>query len=334
MISELRKDLVSGDWVTIATGRINRPKSLFLKQKKEISDIKRCPFENPQKSGNYPPILTFYKNALEKPNDWLIQVIPNKYPAFGVGTCSDEKQEGPYKRLEGYGFHEVIIYRHHTKDPSKFDQKTTSYMFLAFIKRYQALKNQNCLKYISIFHNHRKEAGASIAHPHSQLIAIPVIPPDIYRSLQGSTDYYRANKKCVHCVMINWELKEKKRLIFENKNYICFAPYASKTSFEMRIFPKKHESHFEETSRENLDDLTQIFNTSLKKLSNFLKNPPYNFFIHTAPIINKHLYNHYHWHIEILPKTAIWAGFEISTGIEISTVLPEQAAKYLKAIKP
>lgn len=334
LISELRQDIVSGDWVVIAARRGKRPHFSAKKSKGESQPKKDCPFENPQKSGNKKPLLIFYRDRmfeLGKSKEWSLQVITNKYPALGYGICDVEHKEGPYHWLEGYGFHEIFIYRHHDKDPAKFSLKETTQMFLAFLKRYQILKNEGCVEYISIFHNHKREAGASISHPHSQLIAIPVIPPDVSRSLNGSKNYYHRHKKCVHCVMIDWELKSKKRLIFENKNFVAFCPYASKTSFEMRIFPKEHNSNFEKSSEAYLYDAAQAFNIALKKLSLALNDPPYNFFIHTAPTKDSH-YGHYHWHIEIVPKTSIWAGFEIGTGIEISTVPPEEAAKCLKKI--
>lgn len=332
LVSELRQDLVSGDWVVVASRRGKRPHQ-EKKPRDENQPKKTCPFENPQKSGNGSPLLIFYKKNLSpKTKDWTIQVIPNKYPAFGYGVCNIEHKEGPYNWLEGYGFHEIFIYRDHIKSPALFNLKETAQMFSAFIKRYLALKNEGCVKYISIFYNHKREAGATISHPHSQLIAIPVIPPDIQKSINGSRDFYQRNKKCVHCEMIDWEIKTKKRLIYENKNFVAFCPYASRSSFETRIFPKNHESNFEKQSESDLYDLAEVFKLTMKKIYGVLNNPPYNFFIHTAPTSNGH-YSHYHWHIEIIPKTSIWAGFEIGTGIEISTISPEEAAEELRKVK-
>lgn len=330
LVSELRQDLVSGDWVVVASRRGKRPHPIKQKVRNENQPKKNCPFENPQKNGNDSPLLIFYKNDfLPKVKDWTIQVIPNKYPAFGYGVCNIEHKEGPYNWLEGYGFHEVFIYRDHIKNPALFNSKEITQMFSAFIKRYLALKNEGCVEYISIFHNHKREAGASISHPHSQLIAIPVIPPDVQKSINGSRDFFQRNKKCVHCAIMDWEIKSGKRLVYENKNFVAFCPYASRTSFETRIFPKNHESCFEKQSESDLNDLSEIFNATMKKIYGALNNPPYNFFIHTAPVSNGH-YSHYHWHIEILPKTSIWAGFEIGTGIEISTISPEEAAEELR----
>lgn len=318
-ISELRQDLVSGDWVVIATGRAKKPHLYASKIKLFSQPKKTCPFEDPEKSGN----KIIFKSL-------SVVVIENKYPAFGYGRCSLSHREGPFSWLEGYGFHEVFIYKDHKKSPAEFNQKETAQMFLAFLKRYLVLKDDACVEYISIFHNHGFQAGASASHPHSQLIAIPVIPPDVGRSLVGSEKFYHKNKKCVHCLMIEWERKSKKRIIFENKNFISFCPYVSRTAFEIRLFPKIHESNFENNSESLIYDLAEAFNASLKKLFRALNNPPYNFFIHTAPPIAGGDFDHYHWHIEIIPKTAIWAGFEIGTGIEISTITPESAAKFLR----
>jgi len=178
-------------------------------------------------------------------------------------------------------------------------------------------------------HNYGKEAGASIYHPHSQIFGISIIPPDVQSSLDGSRRYYHKEGKCVHCVMIEYELKDKSRLIFENEHFIAFCPFASRVNYEVRIFPKFHSPNFEKINENQEKQLAEIFRICLNKIYEKLNNPAYNFFIHTAPTTTEHI-EHYHWHIEILPRISKWAGFEIGTGIEIITVAPEEAAKQLK----
>lgn len=310
-ISELRQDLVSGDWILIATLRGRRPHDFFKKTKKSFIQPKRtCPFENLS-------------------NDF-VYVIPNKYPAVGKGICSLMKKEGPYQWTDGYGFHEIIITRDHLKHLALFKKEKVEQILRAYQTRYNILKEEECVEYILIFHNHGKGAGASISHPHSQLITLPVIPPDIGRSLKGSLEYFNKNKQCVHCVMIEWEKKSKKRIVFENRDFLAFAPFTSKTAFEIRIFPKKHQPRFETMTYAERLAAAEVLQNSLFKLYKALGNPDYNFFIHTAPSDSISQFEHYHWHIEILPKTAIWAGFEIGTGIEISTLAPESAAQFLR----
>ena len=185
------------------------------------------------------------------------------------------------------------------------------------------------MKYISIFHNHGREAGASLAHPHSQLIAIPILPSDIRRSLSGSNVFYRKHEKCVHCAMLDWERKDEKRIVFQNKDFIAICPFVSRDAYEVRIFPQRHSAYFEETTDEGLALLTEVFQEALKRLYEKLDNPAYNFYLHTAPVDGGE-YPQYHWHFEIIPKTETSAGFEFGTGVEISTVEPEKAAKILR----
>jgi UDPglucose--hexose-1-phosphate uridylyltransferase len=329
-VSELRQDLVSGDWVVIATGRAKRPHEFLKRRHKSFVQPKlRCPFEHILKDA----LLIFSKDKNHSVDDWFLQVVPNKYPAFGKGICAIFYKNGPYQWTEGVGFHEVVITRDHERSLALMSDKEAELVLRAYQDRYMVMKDDDCVKYISIFHNHGQGAGATISHPHSQIIAIPVIPPDVDRSLKGSAKYFHNHKACVHCVMLKYEQRDKRRIIYENEGFIVLAPFASKTAFEMRIFPRRHFSHFESTPPKSILLLSNALRVTLAKLYNGLRNPDYNFFIHTAPASAGKEYDHYHWHLEILPKTSIWAGFEIGTGIEISSIAPESAAEFLRKIK-
>jgi UDPglucose--hexose-1-phosphate uridylyltransferase len=329
-ISELRKDLVSNDWVVIATGRAKRPHE-FLKQKRERFNQPKstCPFER-----IIPDVISLYAlDGRERRSNWWVEAIPNKYPAFGAGICGTMHKIGPFSWKEGVGFHEVIVTRDHNRSIGEMSDNEVELVVRAYQDRYLALKDADCIKYISIFHNHGRRAGATLSHPHSQLIAIPVIPQDFSKSFGGSHAFYRGHKTCVHCRELSYELKIKDRVIYENDSFMVTAPFASKTAFEMRVYPKRHSSHFE-----NLDSSSRLLfanalRVALSKLHRGLRNPDYNFFLHTAPTDDSESVHYYHWHFEILPKTTIWAGFEIGTGIEISTIAPEVAAKFLRKIK-
>jgi UDPglucose--hexose-1-phosphate uridylyltransferase len=185
------------------------------------------------------------------------------------------------------------------------------------------------VKYISIFKNYGRSAGASIVHPHNQIVAMPVIDPDVARSIHGSAKYYQSHKECVHCNMLQWELEEKVRTVYENKEFVVVCPFVSRVSFEVRIYPKQHLSYFERITPEQKLRLGEAVKTALGKVKYNLDDPDYNMFLHTAPCDGQ-LYDHYHWHLEIFPKTSIWAGLELSTGMEVCTVLPEEAAGLLR----
>ena len=329
-ISELRQDIVSKDWVVIATGRAKRPQEFLHRQKILFRQPKQtCPFETTALDTLF--LASIDGNHAAK--NWWVQVRSNKYPAFGKGTCAVVGHTGPYEWSEGVGFHEVVFTRDHLRSIALMSDQETELILAAYLNRYRALKDDNCVEYISIFHNHGRLSGASIAHPHSQIIAIPVVPPDVARSIEGSRIYFQKHNTCVHCMIVEYELGQKVRVIYENKRFIALAPYASKTAFEMRIFPKYHSSHFEAIEDNDRVLLANALRVSLAKLYHGLDKPDLNFFLHTAPIKDAHQFDHYHWHFEILPKTGIWAGFEISTGIDITSITPEAAAQFLRNIK-
>jgi len=329
--SELRQDIVSGDWVAIATARAKRPHAFVENKKPEFRQPKAvCPFEKLHPGA----LLAYDRDGSAASGDtWWVQVIPNKYPAFGTGECAVFHRAGPYQWTPGAGFHEVVVTRDHGRSIGAMNHEEARQIVRAYQERAAAMGKDPCVKFISIFHNHGRAAGASLSHPHSQMIALPVIPPDIARSLRGSAEYFRAHNVCVHCAMVSFERKAGIRIIYENDHCVVLAPYASKTAFEMRIFPKVHRARFEEAVAEEYSAFAGALRITLAKLSKGLSSPDYNFFIHTAPVASADTYSHYHWHLEIVPKTAIWAGFEIATGIEISTIAPESAATFLRNIR-
>ncbi len=328
MKSELRQDLVSGDWVLISPGRGKRPSQFKDTIRRVRSPKKTCIFEDPSKAGGGMVILSMPNNK-----NWRLQAVPNKYPAVtseGVWE-THEGRRGPFFVLPGYGHHELVITRDHDNNFPKLIRKDATLLFQAFMERYKSMAADSNMSYISIFHNWGPKAGASVYHPHYQILGIPVIPPDIERSLNGSLNYAKKNKDvCVHCTQIEWEKKQGKRVLFENKDAISFAPFVSKEPFEMRVFPKKHRPYFEKTKESELKGIVEILHKTLQRLEKRLGNPDYNFFIHTAPVRNRQEHDHYHWHIEIFPRTNISAGFELGTTIEINPLDPDEAIKYLR----
>ena len=240
------------------------------------------------------------------------------------------QEEGPYFWMDGIGYHEVIVTRDHTAHIGQMDPRMVAEVIDAYQTRYLELMNsKKSIRYIEIFDNHGKEAGASISHPHSQLAAIPVISPYLTQELVGAELYYESNKQCVYCTMLQWEQEDRKRLIFENDHFVVFCPFASRTAFECWIMPKMHKPYFERITEEEKVHAGQALHQAISKIERALGGPAYNFYLHTSPCDGKD-YPHYHWHIEVLPKTSVWAGFELSTGIEVSTIQPEIAAEYLR----
>ncbi|MEW5907818.1 MAG: DUF4921 family protein [Patescibacteria group bacterium] len=334
-IEEIRKDLVSREWILVSSIRGRGKKPNFLSKKKKVpkKDTKKnCPFEDPQKSGNPKPIIWFAKKEAKSFNDWFIQVIPNKYPMLlKSDICPTISHYGPYEKIEAVGFHEVIIMRDHNKPIERMSLEEIILILKAYRQRYKMLEKNKCVEYVLIFHNQGESAGATIEHPHSQLVAMPIIPPDVSRSINGGINFYKKNKKCVHCTMIDYERKEGKRIVAKNPYFITICPYTSRVSYETRIFPIEHSSDFEEISDKELVYLAHSLKDALHRISKALKNPDYNFFIHTASAKVKDI-PYYHWHIEILPRTYKWAGVELGTGVEVVVVPPEEAAGHLRSV--
>ncbi len=320
--SELRFDLVSRDWVVIATGRAKKPE-MFKKERRIKVEIpkKKCPFCN---------LETQEKPLLICPNT---VVIPNKFPAFlplPQGAKWEKRIEDElYQTMNAVGVCELVVTRDHEKSLALLPLENVKEVIDCYQERYLELKKLPFVNYISIFHNHGVEAGASQPHPHSQIITTPLIDIDLQKALINSKKYFKKNKKCLYCQMNDWERKTKRRIVFENKDFLVICPFASKAAFEMIISPKKHLSYFEQITEKEKWQLAEAFKFSLNKLYKSLNDPAYNFYLKTAPCDGKD-YSFYHWHFTILPKTGTLAGFEIGTRMEISTITPEEAAAYLR----
>jgi len=324
-ISEFRQDPISGDWILLAS---SRGVGLKFEGRTKVKLLKnKCPFENPAKFNNAPPVLVYQNND---GSDWFLQIIPNKYPAIEPLNHNPVYPDGLFKTQAGVGFHEIVIFRDHNRHLAQFTKEEIKRILLAFQERYISLAKEKRVKYISIFHNHGKEAGSTVPHPHSQILALPIVPPDVSHSINGLQRYFQKHKKCAHCQALDQELKEKKRVIYENEEMVIITPFASRAEFEVRIFPKKHSAYFEKIEEEELTYLADALKFAFSKIYKKLKDPAFNFFIHTAPTIKNQNYNHYHWHIEILPKFDIIGGFELGTGMDIVTIAPEKAAEILK----
>jgi len=331
--SELRLDLVSKDWVVIATGRARRPET-FKKEKrvKETTPKKRCPFCKIEELKNFSLAFANGKKIPDPavPKNWTTIVIPNKFPAFFPFPKLGRRIEGNlYQTMNAVGFHEIVVTKDHEKSMGQFKIEQVKAVIDAYHERYLELMEKPFVNYVSIFHNHGAEAGASISHPHSQIITTPLIDVDLSRALSNSKKYYKKHRKCIYCQMGKWERKTKKRIVFENKDFIVLCPFASKVAFEVIISPKEHSAYFEKITEKEKWALAEAFKMALGKLYKALNDPAYNFYLHTAPCDGKS-HDSYHWHFTILPKTATWAGFEIGTQMEISTIEPERAAEYLR----
>lgn len=328
-MSEFRCDPVSGDWIILAPERVKRPYDFLSKRGKRVPSPKsNCPFEDLQKSGNWPPLVS---RRAKHGKDWQVVIIPNKYPALTHDhRCATILRRGPYKAAGGIGHHDILVFRNHEKSIAHLDLEENLLAFEALQERYRMLVADRCLVYALTFMNWGEGAGASLYHPHFQILSLPIIPPDVKHSLDGSNSYFRRNRRCVHCEMINYERRAGKRVIIKNNYALAVAPFVSREPFEVRIYPRWHRPYFEKMPRPELKGVVDILRWTLLQIEKRLNDPDLNFFIHTAPLKRQQNYRHYHWHIEILPKITVNAGFELGTGVEINVVDPDRAAALLR----
>lgn len=331
-MSELRRDPIIGRWVIISVDRGRRP--MDFETEKEGTVVGPCPFCPGQEDKTPPEILAFHGEKREKNKvGWWVRVVPNKYPALTIEGSLSRRGDGLYDMMDGVGAHELIIETDdHIKEIPQLEQKKVEDIFWAYRARVLDLKNDPRFKYVLIFKNRGAAAGATLRHPHSQLIATPMIPIRVKQEMSGAKTYYLHKERCVFCDIITQEIQEKVRLVSENEDFLAMTPFASRFSFEVWILPKAHQSHFTSIEKKGISNLAQIMKEVIGKINRVLDNPPYNYLIHDSPFRESSL-AYYHWHIEIMPKLTRVAGFEWGTGFYINPTSPEDAAKHLREIK-
>lgn len=334
--SEFRQDIISGDWVLIAPGRGKRPEPVHKEDWHQPKD--GCPFEDPQASGHDKPELAYSHGKRIEPGgdmtDWTVQIIPNKFPALLPDMQDGIRKSGLFQVCGAVGRHELLITRDHDKSFAQFSLSEIEEILLAYRERYKQIADDPTTKYVLIFHNRGRIAGASVFHNHSQIISMPILPPEVMRSITGAERYYRDYGKKAHELMIKWELEQGTRIVFENDKFIVLCPFVSKTPYEMRLFPKMSNPYFEQIPDEDLPSLAEALSTALRRIYSALGASDYNFYIHTAPVTHdpaqRLAYEFYHWHIEIVPRIKIDAGFELGIAISINQVDPDDAARELR----
>ncbi len=325
-MSELRQDPLSGDWIILSPGRAKRPNTLGREARgpRKPTPKKDCPFEDLQKSGNG----TIFQ-AWPSTKKWGIAVIPNKYPALVHGeACAIDFKKGIYDTETGIGEHELIVTRDHSKFFADLDLSAAAQVFHMFQERYRTM-NDGCNAYAVAFLNYGPSVGASLWHPHYQILAIPFVPPHVARSIRGAREYFKKKNRCLRCDIMRQEMKYRKRIVGENRDAIAFAPYASKRPFEVNVMPKQHFPKFEETPAHTIRSVAEMIQKVLRGLRARAGDPDLNFFIHNAPF-GKNGHRYHHWHAEILPNMSYLGGLEFATGIYINIVDPDEAAKILR----
>lgn len=328
---QLRQNIITGEWVVFAPERAKRPSdyvsvSAPKKQKKED-----CPFCLDSKKSEF-------ENRIKEFDTATTYIVPNKFPAFiedpELHTPKSYKIEDEfYKMKPSLGGHDVVVVKDHDQSLPNFTPAIWENIFDSFSKRYKHFEKICNVEYVMPIYNHGPEAAASIEHPHAQIFASAIVPNIVARELTHTGGYHEDHKSCAFCDLIEHELKQNTRMLFENEHFVAFNFYAARFPFETWILPKRHQSHFTDLGKEGISDLVKICGQVFGRLDETLNNPPLNFFIHSAPVDGKKDLPYYHWHIEVAPRLAMYGGFEMGSGVIIDIIAPEQAADYLRTGK-
>ncbi|MFH0764432.1 MAG: galactose-1-phosphate uridylyltransferase [Candidatus Omnitrophota bacterium] len=329
-MSELRYNIVSRDWVVIAADRAKRPDSFKRpKEERAIPEYSEtCPF-CPGKEGDRHDET--YR--LGDKNAWKVRAIFNKYPAFSPDQKEERKITGIHNSVTGYGRHEVIVENPvHNRIIALATDGEVENIVRTYKERYDKLSPMKGIEAITIFKNHGPGAGCSQEHPHSQLVATPITPPQTRIRMEQAAGFFDVTGKCVFCRMMEDELGAKERMVLETENFIAFSPYASPAPFITWLFPKRHAASFDGINEEEIRDLARALRTVLRKLYLGLGNPDFNYCLRSVPVNEKNV-EYFHWGITIVPRIAQPAGFELGSGIFINSSLPEQCAKFLRDVQ-
>ena len=332
-MSELREDCTTGDWVLIAPERGKRPQS---RSKAKLAAEppgwdESCPFcpgnesQTPQEVFRLPPS--------ERTSAWMVRVVPNRFAAVTPRGRSDRIRDRYFfHKMDGIGVHEVIIETpSHNAAMALMPYEQVEEVLVAYQQRYNVLKKNPQFKFITIFKNHGRTAGTSLIHPHSQLVATPIAAPYYRRKFDVAFRHYNNLGRCLYCGLLIEELDKGERIVAETKQFVVFHPYASRVPWETWIIPKEHRASFGLSPPTHLAELATVLKDSLLCLYRRLDNPDFNLMVDTTSTEEEKA-PYYHWHIRIMPRLSAIAGFEMGSGIYISTALPEETAMLMKEV--
>jgi len=340
-MSHFRYCKLTGDWVIIAENRLHKPDYTRDISKENYDDIDTCPFEygNEHISANE---IYAIRDKESKKNEmgWKTRVIPNLYNALSIESEKKSESIGLFERQSGFGAHEILIETpHHHITMNNYKVEEFENYLNTIINRINDLTKDKRIEHIQVFKNCGKNAGASMNHPHTQIIATPFIPKQTVKRIELQREYYNLHNRGILEDMVNEELRLNERVIYENGTFIVFAPYASNYSFELLIAPKNNIGAFETFKPFHVADLANALKNTYKKLYRELGTDfAFNMLFHNMPPLSAQndisffyqMENFCRFYIQITPRIYHLAGFELSTGMHINPVSPELAASQLK----
>jgi len=327
---ELRRDPVAGRWVIIASERTRRPMD-FVVETPRLRGREACPFCPGREDATPPEVLRFGETEGQ---GWTLRVVPNRFPALLPEEETEASGEGVYDRMSGTGIHEVIVETpDHEARVGDLTVEAVADVLRAYRERLLALRKDPRLEYGLVFKNHGAAAGASLEHPHSQLIALPIVPEMVQAELAGAMRYHRMKKRCAWCDVVRQERRDGARLVLDVDGFLALSPFAPRVPFETWVLPASHQAAFEDigsSGSEEIEGLARLLRELMARFERLLGDPPYNWILHTAPFRIAEG-EPFHWHIELMPRLTRMAGFEWGTGLFINPTPPEEAARFLRA---
>lgn len=319
-MSELRQDILTGEWVIFAGNRMSRPCDFIKKSVAKCTDNSDCQFCPGNESMTTESV---YQNG--KDGDWTIRAFPNKFPAVSPAT-SDNEKDGFYTIVGGHGIHEVVVDTpDHLGVIHDFSVEHLFEVLKVIKKRYDAIHSDKDIKYVQVFKNCGPDSGASIMHSHWQIIGVPTIPREQNIIMNRIKKYKEENGSCIICSMIDYERKKSIRVIDESENFIAYSPFASRLSYESDIAVKKHIGSFGDFDNDMLRDFAQILKKILVGTKQVRKDISYNLCFEDKPKGYEG-----HWFMRVIPRMGNPAGFEYGTNSYINPILPENAAEFMR----
>lgn len=330
-MSELRQNLVTRRWVIIASDRARRPNELAREEATPRPPVPDWDADCPFCVGNEELDLELMRAPQEGP--WQVRIVRNLYPAVATEGAIERSFHGIYRHIDGVGYHELLIETPHHNPARGLDTPVgTQRVLHTFQTRGRQIAADPRMEHIIFFKNHGERAGTSLIHPHAQLIALPLVPYNIRSRVDEARRYFDNNGQCVVCATLAEELRDRARVVTQNRHFVAFVPFAAYTPFHMWIVPRRHCSSFLLATVEEVDALGALLHTLLLRLRRGLSDPDYNYVIRTAPL-HEPGRDYVHWYLSIIPRLTYAAGFELGTGMFINPVLPEEAAEFLRSVK-
>lgn len=333
-MSEIRQDPTTKEWVIIATERSKRPSGFANRAPKPATSghSSSCPFCPGNENMTASPVLLYQGRSDSYP--WSVRVFVNKFPAVTPDAVEFRRvDQNLFLKFDGSGHHEVIVESPvHNEVMAFMNERSVAEVLSAYRERYIALAQKPRVKSIVIFKNYGPSAGTSLEHPHSQLVATPMVPRHMRIQHEVAAAYFDDKGCCLYSDLRDRELEAGTRLIMETETFVVFHPFASHRPFETWIMSKANQASFSQIGDEDIQHLAHVLRTTLLKMYRGLDDPDFNMVVDSAPV-GEELSNYYRWHIRIIPRISETAGFEIGSGIFINVALPEETAPFLRDVK-